>query len=128
MTIKIQIRRATLAAFMSASVVLAMGEPAYTTDGKQYYIGDGVTEFGDLTPYANKAELNQAITDINQHIANQVNLVTEYINAQNALQNTRIDEVQAKNNEQNIALIALDARILSIESIPPLTVIDGGTA
>lgn len=137
MTTKIQIRRATLAAFIAANVILAMGEPAYTTDTKDYRIGDGVTAFADLAVFSKKSDLtaileNQAIINDNQAQINDEQGIINDAQAELILNvqghNTNINILTNSVNEAFNRIIPLESRVLAIENIPPLSVIDGGTA
>jgi hypothetical protein len=46
---KIQFRRATEAEFLSASTVLASGEPGWATDSKVLKVGNGLTSWASLS-------------------------------------------------------------------------------
>jgi phage terminase large subunit-like protein len=49
MAIRIQLRRDTAAGWTAANPVLALGEPGYVTDTGQVKIGDGITDWENLS-------------------------------------------------------------------------------
>ena len=54
---RFQMRRGTLAEWISSGTILAEGEPGYETDTGLYKIGDGVRRWQDLPRYLTEEDL-----------------------------------------------------------------------
>jgi len=64
MTTRIQMRRDTAANWTSADPVLSTGEPAYESDTGKFKIGDGVSNWSDLSYVVDEAGLPIATTSV----------------------------------------------------------------
>ena len=120
---KIQFRRDTLVNFTSNNVVLSMGEPAYTTDDKDYRVGDGVSEFSALPVLAKRSEVTAVLGVVDAASNNAANALVVANNVQETLS---LLNVEVNNNVVSVG--AIDGRVTALEALPVLTVIDGGNA
>lgn len=64
MATQIQVRRDTAANWTSANPTLATGEIGFETDQNQFKIGDGSTDYANLS-YAGGSDIGNALTDVN---------------------------------------------------------------